>query len=38
MVESVDIFECGVLDLVEVAPWSFCSDEFGLVEADDGLG
>ena len=35
MVEPIDVFEGGVLDLVEVAPWSLGSDEFDLVEADD---
>ena len=38
MVEPVDVLEGGVLDLVPVLPWSPLSDEFGLVEADDGLG
>ena len=38
VVEPVHIFEGGVLDVVEVAPWPFVSDEFCLVEADDGLG
>ena len=35
VVEPIDVFEGGVLDLVEVAPWSPLSYEFGLVEADD---
>ena len=37
MVEPVHIFEGGVLDLVEVAPWSPRADEFCLVQADDRL-
>ena len=37
MVEPVDVFEGGVLDLIKVAPWSLRADEFCLVEADDGL-
>ena len=37
MVEPVHIFEGGVLDLVEVAPWSPRADEFCLVKADDRL-
>jgi len=38
VVEPVDVFEGGVLDLVEVAPWSPVVDEFCLVEADHRLG
>ena len=38
MVEPVDVFEGGVLDLVEVAPWSLLADEFCLVQADDRFG
>ena len=38
MVEPVDVLEGGVLDLVPVPPWSPLSDEFCLVEADDGFG
>ena len=38
MVEPVHVLEGGVLDLVPVAPWSLGSDEFDLVEADDGFG
>ena len=38
MVEPVHIFECGVLDLVEVLPGSAFVDEFCLVQADDGFG
>ena len=38
MVEPVDVLEGGVLDLVEVAPWSLRADEFGLVQADDRFG
>ena len=38
MVEPVHVLECGVLDLVPVPPWSPLSDEFCLVQADDGLG
>ena len=37
MVEPVDVLEGGVLDLVEIPPWSLRSDEFGLVQADDRL-
>lgn len=37
VVEPVDILEGGVLDLVEVAPWSSGPDVFGLVQADDKL-
>ena len=38
VVEPVDVFEGGVLDLVEVTPRGPLVDEFCLVEADDGLG
>ena len=38
VVEPVHVLEGGVLDLVPVLPWSPLSDEFCLVEADDGLG
>ena len=38
MVEPVDVFEGGVVDLVEVSPWSLLSDEFCLVQADDRFG
>ena len=38
VVEPVDVFEGGVLDLVEVLPRSAFVDEFCLVEADDGFG
>ena len=38
MVEPIHIFEGGVLDLVEVAPWSLRSDELCLVQANDRLG
>ena len=32
------IFEGGVFEMVEVPPWSFLSDEFGLVQSDNGFG
>ena len=38
VVEPVHIFEGGVLDLIEVAPWSPRVDEFGLLQADHRLG
>ena len=38
MVEPVDVFEGGVLEVVEVPPWSLFVDEFCLVKADDGFG
>ena len=38
VVEPVHILGGGVLDLVEVAPWSPLSDEFCLVQADDRFG
>ena len=38
MVDPVDVFEGGVLDLVEVAPWSFVADQFCFVQADHGFG
>ena len=34
VVEPVDVFEVGVLDLVPVFPWRPLVDEFGLVQAD----
>ena len=38
VVEPVDVFEGGVLDLVEVLPRSAFVDEFCLVQTDDGFG
>jgi len=38
VIEPVDPFERRVFHVVQVSPRSFLSDEFGLVEADDGLG
>ena len=38
VVEPVDVFEGGVLDLVEVLPRRPLVDEFCLVETDDRLG
>ena len=38
VVEPVDVFEGGVLDLVPVFPRCPLVDEFGFVEADDGFG
>ena len=38
VVEPVHVLEGGVLDMVEVPPWSFVSDQFGLVQADHRLG
>ena len=38
VVEPVDVFEGGVLDVVEVPPWSLVADQFSLVEADYRLG
>ena len=38
VVEPVDPFEGGELEVVEAAPWSFVADEFGLVEPVDRLG
>ena len=38
MVEPVDVFEGCVLEMVKVPPWSFLSDEFCLVQSDDGFG
>ena len=38
MVEPVDVFEGGVFEVVEVPPWSFLSDEFCLVQADNRFG
>jgi len=32
--EPVDVFQGGVVDVVEAAPWSPIVDEFGLVGAD----
>ena len=38
VVEPVDVFEGGVLEVVEVLPGSAFVDEFCLVQADDGFG
>ncbi len=38
MVEPVDVFEGGVFDVVDGAPWPSPADEFVLVEPDGGLG
>jgi hypothetical protein len=38
VVEPVDPFEGGVLDVLEAAPRSSVADQFGLVEPDDRLG
>ncbi len=38
MVEPVDVLQRGEFDVVEAAPGAAASDEFGLVEADEGLG
>ncbi len=38
VVEPVDPFQGGVLDVVESSPWSLSVDEFGFVEAVDRLG
>ena len=38
VVEPVDPFECGELEVVEAAPGSAVADEFGLVEPDDRFG
>ena len=38
VVEPVDVFEGGELDVFKVFPGSFDSDQFGLVEADDRFG
>ena len=38
MVEPVDVFEGGVLEMVKVPPWSPFVDEFCLVQADDRFG
>lgn len=37
-VVPVHPFQGGGFDLVQVSPWSFGADEFGLVQADGGLG
>ena len=37
VVEPVDVFEGGVVNLVEVLPWSLVSNQLGLVQADDRL-
>ncbi len=37
VVEPVHVFEGGVLDLVEVAPWSTVSDQFCFVQPDHRL-
>ena len=34
VVEPVDVFEGGELEVVDGSPWSLSVDEFGLVEAD----
>ena len=38
MVEPVDPFESGVLEVVEAAPRCPVTNQFGLVETDDRLG
>ena len=38
MVEPVDPFEGGELEIVEASPWPPVADQFGLVETDDRLG
>ena len=38
VVEPVDPFEGGVLEVVEAAPGAAVADELGLVEPDDRLG
>jgi hypothetical protein len=38
VVEPVDVFEGGELDVVEATPGSSPADELGLVEPDGGLG
>jgi hypothetical protein len=38
VVEPVDPFQGRDLDVVEAAPGAAAADEFGLVEADQGLG
>ena len=38
IVEPVDPFERGELDLFEAAPWPAPPDHFGFVESVDGLG
>ena len=35
VVEPVDPFEGGQLEVVEPAPWASVADQFGLVETDD---
>jgi len=38
VVEPVDPFQGGELEVVEASPGAFVADELGLVEADDRLG
>src|SRR3954451_24661930 len=38
VVEPVDVLQGGQFDVVEAAPGAAAADEFGLVEADEGLG
>ena len=38
MAEPVDVLEGRVLEAVEVPPWSFLSDEFGVAQTDDRRG
>jgi hypothetical protein len=38
VVEPVDPFQGGVLDLVQALPGAAPADQLGLVQADDGLG
>ena len=38
VVEPVDVFEGGELDVIEAVPWTSATDELGLVEPDGGLG
>ena len=38
VVEPVNPFEGGELEVVESAPWSFVADELGLVEPVDRFG
>ena len=38
VVEPVHPFECGVFDVIEIAPGASWTDDLGLEQADEGLG
>ena len=38
VVEPIYPVECGLLDVVEIAPWTTTVNDLGFVESDDRLG